>query len=782
MTSQLLTREPLDTLSVPNLIASNNEATLVDFCPPQEDRPNHKRPKEYSTLPPLQQELFDADPEYHTARYSILAKLPAPIANFFAKQYQRRLNAYGSQYTIEWFQAKMREMLPRFKLVMNQYSQVLSITNLKSKGDLKWLDDIDYNHADFDPPEEVKEKETEQQRASRIARKVAHCSTVLQPITERLEHTANEIKGLNLQPLCYMRDDQIKSLADTIAFNMGEHMAKFAEKYGEGCDTPQKAYKVLSELYKDLVEQCEIYKIQAPYAQESKRGRLTHTKIETGLLKLGCPKYWERKLDRTAKRMKEHLSIAMGMVSTISGGYVSNWRLNDYKQQKEANLAFIKSCLLVNVANEEEQKELFDVWLKSPSSPKNRRIELMNRLNGYEAIAQERGDIGVFITLTTPSKYHTMSNDQLNPKWNGSSPIDTQKYLCNVGGNIRSALKNRNIKPYGVRIVEPHADATPHWHLMLWTKPEQVRELKRIFWQYALAEDGKEKGAWRHRCTFKMIDPKKGSATGYIAKYISKNIDGCHLQGLEDDEIGGDMRLAAERVQAWATLWGIRQFQFWGGAPVGVYREIRKLGSEKQEDELVEQFRLGVDLGDYAYYTELQGGPMVLRKELKLRTHYTETGETRYKEVRKVVNGIINQLTGDVTITKNKEWKIVQKTTENDQNSDRTLTVEDADRMLEAIARGNKPTQGEALKNGDLSPPWTCVGNCARSKNKQISEEAREKIKNELILMRGRVTDYQIDDFLNGKPLKIYSNERVKVYVEYINGHIVEKKRYEKRI
>ena len=49
---------------------------------------------------------------------------------------------------------------------------------------------------------------------------------------------------------------------------------------------------------------------------------------------------------------------------------------------------------------------------------------------------------------------------------------------------------------------------------------------------YAVKEDraelGKRTGV---RYTAKRLDPKKGSATAYIAKYISKNIDGYALDG-----------------------------------------------------------------------------------------------------------------------------------------------------------------------------------------------------------------------------------------------------------
>lgn len=65
--------------------------------------------------------------------------------------------------------------------------------------------------------------------------------------------------------------------------------------------------------------------------------------------------------------------------------------------------------------------------------------------------------------------------------------------------------------------------------------PESIEPLRQVFLRYALQEDADEVGARQRRFTWKDIDEEKGSAVGYIAKYISKNID---AYGIDEDETG----------------------------------------------------------------------------------------------------------------------------------------------------------------------------------------------------------------------------------------------------
>lgn len=155
----------------------------------------------------------------------------------------------------------------------------------------------------------------------------------------------------------------------------------------------------------------------------------------------------------------------------------------------------------------------------SVSNPTNRRNELMMRVRCIEEHAIDLNYAGFFYTLTAPSKYHFNAST-----WNGASPKETQSYMCKVWARARAQLKRECIEYFGIRVVEPHADATPHWHLMLFAPPEQTRRLNQIIRQHFCKEDIQELMIRKQRAKQKraLLHTKKRAARGAMQKRTSK--------------------------------------------------------------------------------------------------------------------------------------------------------------------------------------------------------------------------------------------------------------------
>ena len=78
-------------------------------------------------------------------------------------------------------------------------------------------------------------------------------------------------------------------------------------------------------------------------------------------------------------------------------------------------------------------------------------------------------------------------------------PRDTQRYLNKVWAQLRAQFAKRGIGFFGFRGVEPHHDGTPHWHLLMYVKPEHKDDVIHLFRKKALELDGDEFGAKKYR-------------------------------------------------------------------------------------------------------------------------------------------------------------------------------------------------------------------------------------------------------------------------------------------
>jgi hypothetical protein len=410
-----------------------------------------------------------------------------------------------------------------------------------------------------------------------------------------------------------------------------------------------------------------------------------------------CPYWWRRALRRMVARKCERGALSLGLVSKPARQpYASNkavWRRVD---QNARNRAALENIVFENDAG--YRRTLAELAASSVSNKAIRRGELMTRIRGCEEIADECGHPGLFLTLTCPSRFHsTLRDGRRNPKHDGSTPRDAQEWLCRMWSRARAEMAREGVSLYGFRVAEPHHDGCTHWHALLWFPNElALHQAAAIIGKHWLSDDGRERGAKDYRVNVKRME--KGGAAGYVAKYVSKNIDdhgiSSHVDDYGEGEIGpdllGDLEIKPSlRVEAWAATWGVRQFQPLGQPPVTVWRELRRVKESEARAAgfngtihrawLAAQRTMGV-LADWARYVKAQGGLMLGRACRIVMRHDAQEIEGLYgRQVRPVPVGVaLNMACASTVWSERRLWRPVESTQSEGQGGSPNLTARSA--------------------------------------------------------------------------------------------------------
>lgn len=394
--------------------------------------------------------------------------------------------------------------------------------------------------------------------------------------------------------------------------------------------------------------------------------------LQSSVKRICCDLFWRRQLRRAQVRKREAQAQAEGHICARNMPYCHDVTTTRYTARQEQNRAMLEATEIENA--EGDVITLWDAVQASTSNKSIRRGELMTRIRGSEEWATERGMVGIFTTNTLPSRFHaSLFGGGKNPNFDGSTPRDGQGWLSKTWARARAALARGNINFFGFRVAEPHHDGCPHWHMLLWVDPEHAGDLQMVLRYYWLQQEGDEEGAEEYRFKAEEIDPARGGAVAYVAKYISKNIDDFGAVGDEGhfDQQGEKRELIeggnkARRVTAWASAWGIRQFQAIGQPPVTVWRELRRieagmvLGASKRIQRAHAAVHKTEDKrADWRAYMTEQGGAMVGRG-YQLRLEFdTEQKEGRYGPIEVATPAGVFDVArpGELCASERKRWK-----------------------------------------------------------------------------------------------------------------------------
>lgn len=447
----------------------------------------------------------------------------------------------------------------------------------------------------------------------------------------------------------------------------------------------------------------------------TRRSDIPYDLIPGALARLRCAQWWYRNLWRLRCEWREAQLRAVSLVHKYASVYISHDALVHKREQRRKALEYFKAHDMVNEDGDTIPME--DVVNASNSNPKHRRNEMMAAAKGLETIAELRNDCAVFYTITCPSKYHAnLVTGQPNPKWNHTSPRDSSDYLVNLFSGIRKALHKRGLRWYGVRVAEPHHDGTVHWHLLCFMRRKDRKPITTIMRNFAIREDRAELGPGlgkniKPRFFAELITNQKGTPTSYLAKYISKNIDGRGLKDTISKETGKSLKDTVENVTAWASLHRVQQFRFFGIPSRQAYRELRLLAGQQARkgitgrkkrrvsDKAVDDVLSAADAGCFATYILKQGGVLIPRKYHVVRTAYTEADKpSAYGDHGVRIYGVYAPRLGESSriCTHSSTWQIV--------------------RRASTPAVGVDLPQSVDLRDGP-AVPWTRGNNCPLEQN-----------------------------------------------------------------
>lgn len=258
--------------------------------------------------------------------------------------------------------------------------------------------------------------------------------------------------------------------------------------------------------------------------------------------------------------------------------YCSDRTLEFRKRQEEVSHKALEG-IYIRRKNSDKVTTLAEIAKKQELRKFNHLFHISKNI---QFMADDLGFKGYFVTFTAPGNYHP-NPTKGKRSYNQDSLRNAHTYLQDRWKLIRARLAKAGVPLststlFGMRFVEVHKDGCAHWHLLIFTTSKNFSIFREL---------ANELFPAHRQWDYKKIDPKIGSATSYLFKYVAKAVDSSKFEDarLEQNEQDNELfeldraSLAhAKRVNAALRAQGIRQYQCFGiGNAITKYRLINKI-------------------------------------------------------------------------------------------------------------------------------------------------------------------------------------------------------------
>jgi len=268
--------------------------------------------------------------------------------------------------------------------------------------------------------------------------------------------------------------------------------------------------------------------------------------------------HWQRRrLKKSIKRTRVQLDAVLGRVGSRPGQkmYASGDSVKAWRGQQQLNEKWAADNEIVDaLGNKISLAQIIKTAARSKLS------QTYSIVLGLEEIMARRGWKPFFLTLTLPPKWHPSPKDGKRSWRPECGPVAGRVQIGELWQRVRERWGRANIKPVGLWIKEPHADACVHMHALIWVDPDDEAAMRQAI---------KDIFPGENQAQIKEIDLRGGrGASIYVFKYLVKSLNDDEAASLAADNGGGDADTDHlkhfDAVRAFASDTGCRRWGFVG--------------------------------------------------------------------------------------------------------------------------------------------------------------------------------------------------------------------------
>lgn len=332
-----------------------------------------------------------------------------------------------------------------------------------------------------------------------------------------------------------------------------------------------------------------------------------------------------RRARLTTKQATAKINMRLGLIGgNTSTKHATHYEIGMRNQQKARHRRMAEKTTLYR---DEQEVNLLSII---SGAGKRRAAELYTLTKGLELHAKRAGMDWAFLTLTAPAHMHPNPSVGKNT-WDGTTPDAAHKWIHKAWRRAESRLRKQGIVVAGLRVVEPHADACPHWHVLVFAHASEMEQIESTL---------RQQPEWKSEAGMKFVrNDGRAAAASYVMKYITKTIGS--IEKLEGEHAS---------VDAWRSTWAIRAFQFFGMPSLTTWRELRKLKEAPNGGDLLAGVWRAAKRGDGAGFIGLMGGLGIKSCDRPIKCEKTDDATTK-------TSSFTVREDGEITTETTKKWE-----------------------------------------------------------------------------------------------------------------------------